>query len=49
MIPSGPRLRYRDIPVEKTGTDKRLQDDDGSIIYEKQWQCVQNKECNKNR
>jgi hypothetical protein len=31
MVPSGPRLRYRDIPVEKTGTDKRLQDDDGNM------------------
>jgi hypothetical protein len=49
LVPSGPRLRYRETPVVKTGTNRRLRDDDGNIIYENQWECVQNKECNKKR
>lgn len=48
-IPSGPRLRFRETPVVKTGTNRRLRDDDENIIYENQWECVQNKECNKKR
>lgn len=48
-IPSGPRLRYRETPVVKTGTNRRLRDDEGNIIYENQWECVQNKECHKKK
>ena len=49
MVPSGPRLRFRETPVVKTGTNRRLRDEDGNIIYENQWECVQNKECHKKR
>jgi hypothetical protein len=48
-IPSGPRLRFRETPVVKTGTNRRLRDDDGNIIYENQWDCLQNKECHKKK
>jgi len=48
-VPTGPRLRYRETPVVKTGTNRRLRDDEGNIIYENQWDCLQNKECNKKR
>jgi hypothetical protein len=48
-IPSGPRLRYRETPVVKTGTNRRLRDDEENIIYENQWECVQNKECHKKK
>lgn len=49
LVPSGPRLRFRETPVVKTGTNRRLRDEDGNIIYENQWECVQNKECHKKR
>lgn len=48
-IPSGPRLRFRETPVVKTGTNRRLRDEDGNIIYENQWDCLQNKECHKKK
>lgn len=49
MIPTGPKLRYRDLPVVETGKNIRIPNTVGGWSVENQWECLRNQKCFANK